>query len=110
MSPGMRDGFIHALQAFERIELGDARLVERAVELGDGHFVAVPQRAVEHAADGQAAQVIAVIEIGDQQLQDRIGIARRRRDVLQDGFEQRAQVGRMRLPWTVFAMPAFALV
>ena len=37
----------------------------RAVEFGDGDFVAVAQRAVEDAADGEAAEVVAVIEIGD---------------------------------------------
>ena len=35
------DGFVHALQAFERVQLGDLGLVDRAVELGDGDFVAV---------------------------------------------------------------------
>ena len=45
---GPADGFVHALQAFERVQLGDARLLEDAVQLGDGHFVAVPQRAVEN--------------------------------------------------------------
>ena len=46
-----------------------------AVQFGDGHFVAEAQRAVEDAADGQASEVIAVIQIRDQQLQDRVGIA-----------------------------------
>ena len=38
---GPADGFIHALQSFEGIQLGDLGLVKRAVQLGDGHFVAV---------------------------------------------------------------------
>ena len=32
-------------------------------------FIAVPQRAVEHAADRQPAEIVAVIEIRDQELQ-----------------------------------------
>ena len=32
---------IHALQAFERVQLGDFRLLQRAVQLDDCHFVAV---------------------------------------------------------------------
>ena len=38
---GPADGFVDALQSFERIQLGDLGFVERAVELGDGHFIAV---------------------------------------------------------------------
>ena len=65
---GLADGFVYALQAFERIQLGDPRFVKRAVQLDDGDFIAVPQRAVEDATDGQAAEIVAVIEIGDQKL------------------------------------------
>ena len=104
------DGFIDALQSFERIQLGDLGLVKRAVQLGDGHFIAVPQRAVEHAADGQAAQVIAVIEIRHQQLQDAVGIADGRGDVLQDRVEQRAQVAFLRRRDRSLRCPRLALV
>ena len=96
MSPGRADGLVHALQAFERVQLGDLGFVNGAVELADGDFVAVAQRAVEDAADGEAAQIVAVIEIGDQHLQNR------RRDrpagggmCLDDRVEERA-AGRSR--------------
>ncbi len=68
-----RDGFVHALQALERIELRDLRLLNPAVEMADRDFVAMPQRALKHAADGEAAQVIAVIEVGHLGLQDGVG-------------------------------------
>ena len=61
--------FVHALQPFKRIQLGDLRVVERAVDLRDGNLVAVVQHAVEHAANRQPAQIIAVIEIRHQNLQ-----------------------------------------
>ena len=46
------DGLIQALQPFKGIELGDASLVHAAIELDDGHFIAMPQGSVENAADG----------------------------------------------------------
>jgi hypothetical protein len=63
---------------------------------------------MEDAADGQPAQIIAVIEVGDQHLQHRVGIAHRRGDVLQDGFKQRAQIVR-RIFERLLATPVLAL-
>ena len=82
------DGFIDALQPFERIELGDLGVVHGAVALGDGHVVAVLERAVEDAADAEAAEIVAVIQVGDQHLEHAVGVADGRRDVLHDGVEQ----------------------
>ena len=48
-------GFI-AFEAAEGEELGDVRGVQRAVELADADFLAAIQRAIEDAADGQAAR------------------------------------------------------
>ncbi len=86
------DGFVHPLQAFERVQLGDACLLDRAVEFGNGHIVAEAQRAGKHAADGQPSKVIAVIEIRHEHLQYGLGIACWRRDVLHDRFKQRLQI------------------
>src|SRR5262249_23246301 len=44
------------------------------------------------APNGEAAEIVAVIEIGDQQLEDGVGIALRRRDVFDDGVEEGLQV------------------
>ncbi len=48
--------------------------------------------AVEDAADAQAAQVVAVVQVRDQQLQDPLGRSRRRRDRGEQGIEERPQV------------------
>src|ERR1017187_2461408 len=87
------DGFIDALEPLERIQLGDLGGVHCAVALGDGHVVAVLEGAVDHAADAQAAEIIAVIQVGNQHLQDAIRVAHGRRNVLHDGVEQRPQIG-----------------
>ena len=58
----------------------------------------------------QAAQVVAVIQVGDEHLQDGVGIAGRRRDVLQDGVEQRAQIGGRIFHACVLATPVLAMV
>jgi hypothetical protein len=106
---GPADGFVHPLQAFERVQLGDAGGVLRAVQLADGHGVAEAQRAGEDAPDGQAPQVVAVIQVGDQHLQHLVRIARRLGDMPQDGVEQRLQVGRGS-SMEFFATPVLATV
>ena len=73
-------------------ELGDARFVERAVALGDGHIVADVQRALKDAADGDAAEVIGVIEIGDQDLQRALGVAGSLGNGGDDGLKERLQI------------------
>ena len=50
------------------------------------------QRAVEDARDGETAEIVAVVEIGDENLQRAVGIAGRSRNVLHDRFEQRTQI------------------
>ena len=50
------------------------------------------QRALKYAADGKAPEVIAVIEIGNLGLQNGVRIARGRRNVFEDGFEERTQI------------------
>ena len=63
-----------------------------AVELHHGHRVVQTHRAVEDAADGDASEVVARIEVGDEHLQRRLRVAARRRHVLDDRVEQRPQV------------------
>ena len=55
-------------------------------------------------------EVVAVIEVGDQHLQYAVRIAHRRRDVLEDGVEQRAQIGGRVLHAGACAMPVLAMV
>ncbi len=63
------------------------------VQLADGNGIPDVDPAVEDAADGNAPEVVARIQVGDQQLQRRVGIAARRRHMLDDGVEQRPEVG-----------------
>src|ERR1039458_314683 len=86
-------GDVGALESVKAEQLGDLDLLDLAVELGDADFLAGAQRAVEDARDGQAAEVVAVIKICDQDLQRRGGVAGGRRNGLHDGFKQRLKIG-----------------
>ena len=81
------------LQAVEGVELGHLRFVDQVVELADDDRIANLDAAVEDAADGDAADVIARIEVGDENLERRVGVAARRRHVLDNRVEQRPQIG-----------------
>jgi hypothetical protein len=84
---------VDALQAIEGEELGDLHRNDLRIELAHGHHVADLDAAVEDAADGDPPQVVARVEVGVEQLQRRFGIAPGRRHMLDDGVEQRPQVG-----------------
>ncbi len=78
--------------AVEGVELGHLRLLHGRVQLHDRHGVADLDAPVEDAADRDAAEIIVRIEVGDEQLQRRLGIAARRRHVLDHRIEQGTQV------------------
>src|ERR1041385_7727436 len=82
--------FVDTPQSFERIHLCNARLLNRTIKLCDRHIISRTQRSVEDAADGQAPEIIAVIEIRHQQLQDAIGLAGRFRNSVEDCLEKRS--------------------
>ena len=105
---GFRD--VGALQAAEAEELGDLDLFDLTAQLGDADFFAGAQGAVENARNGQAAEVVAVVEIGDQDLQRRGGISGGRRNGLDDGFKQRLKIDRPGTSRSVVAVPSLALV
>ena len=83
---------IDALQPFEGEQLGDARFLRRAVQFAHRDGVANLHVTVEHAADGDPSEVVARIEVGDQDLQRRLGVPARRRNVVDDRVEQRPEV------------------
>ena len=66
---------LDAPQPVEGEQLGDARLLLRAIELADGDLVAERDLAVEDAADGEAPEVVARVQVGYQGLERRAGIA-----------------------------------
>ncbi len=87
-------GGLLALQALELQHLVDARIERRAVRAAvHRHVLHRLERALVDAADADAADVGRVVERADLQLQRCVGAALVRRHVLQDGVEQRCQVG-----------------
>ncbi len=89
---GVGFGDLRALQPFEAVELGDLALDHGAVAAADGHDVARADAAVDHAAQRDAAHVVIVVVVGDQDLQRRVRISLRSGDELVDGLEERLQV------------------
>ncbi len=61
-----------------------------AMDANDG--VADGDPAADDAPEGDAAEVIAVVEVGDEHLKIGLGRDRRRRDVFHDRFEERRHV------------------
>ena len=82
-----------ALEAHEAGELALQRLLALAdllVEQGD--LLALAQRAPHDPADGQAAEVVGGVEVGDDGLQRRVGVAGGGGTVADDGVEQGGEV------------------
>src|SRR3989442_1665517 len=61
--------FIHPLQSFKGVQLCDLGLLNTAVELCDSNLVSDPKRTVENAGNGQASEIVAVIEVCYEDLQ-----------------------------------------
>ena len=81
-----------ALQPLEGEELGDLRGLQGAVRFRHRHLVAQGDVAGEDAPDGQAPQVVAVVQVRDQELEGAVLRGARGRDVADQRLEQRAQV------------------
>ena len=93
MSPTWVSVDVGALEAGEAEELGDLVLGEGAVDAGDAVLLAGLHGAVEDAGDGEAAEVVGVVEVGDEDLERALGIALRHWDGLDDLLEERLQIG-----------------
>src|SRR5437667_411267 len=83
-----RERFIHSFQTFEGVELRDFCFLNRFVELADAHFVANVQSAVDDASNGEAAKILAVVEISDLQLQNAVSISSRAGNAGKNSFKQ----------------------
>ncbi len=92
MSPALASSNFEAVDLFEGEEFGDLRGDTRPVATDQGHVLARLHRALEHAADGQAPEVVRVVEVRDQHLEDFFGIASRFRHGLDDGVEEGNEV------------------
>ena len=98
------------LQAVEDVELASPWWSRGALSrLATRHRVAHPDAAREDAADAEAAEVVAVVEVRDQELQHAVGGAGGGGDRAHQRVEQRPQVVTRARGWA-FAMPALAFV
>ncbi len=91
ISPADADSHCVALESFEGVEHLDGLLPNRAFA-DDRDGLGFANRAANDAADGEPADVVVVREVADDDLQGRLGIARRWRHLLEDGLEQRAKI------------------
>src|SRR5262249_9477343 len=83
---------VGTLEAIVGKELGDLDRRQRAISAGDVDLLAVAQGAVEDAANGEAAEVVGVVEVGDEHLQVALGRTGRDRNGRNDEVEERHQV------------------
>ena len=94
--PGLLGG--DPLEGLGPEQLGDLDRLHRPVAAAPGHLLALAQRPVLDAEQGQAAEEVRGVEVGDVRLERRLRVVRRRRDGLEDGAEQRLEVGAVGQP------------
>jgi len=66
--------------------------MEGAIKLGDDDVFAGIERAIENTGDGDASEVVAVIKVGDEDLERTVRLALGWRGGVDDGFEEGRQV------------------
>src|SRR5579862_6046402 len=81
-----------AIEAAKGEKLGDLCGQDLSVEFRDANFGAANERSLENAGDGDASEKIAVVEIGDLDLQRGGRISRRRGNRSNNFIEQRLEV------------------
>ena len=90
-------GHLDARDALEHVDLaGPALLDDRAVGPDGGELDRLRHGARENAADGQPAEVVRIVDVGDDHLVRRVADFRRR-DVLEDRVEEGPQIARLRV-------------
>ena len=68
---------LHQEQAVEAQERYQTALDQRAVRAGQSHLAPRAQGSLLHPADGETSQVVGRVEVGDERLEEGIGITRR---------------------------------
>ena len=81
-----------AVERFGHVELGDARVLDRAVGATPGDLLAPTDRPVLDPQQREPADVGRGIEVRDQSLQRVLGVVRRRRHRRQQGLHERAEI------------------
>ena len=112
MSPAPASSTSTRCEPVEGVELGDPVPLEPLVGHGAGlaqrqqrHLIAHPHPAPLDPPDRDAAQEAREVERGDQHLERPLGVALGRGDVVEDGLEQRLEIGAGMLQLRV-AVPA----
>ena len=85
-------GDIDTLETAEGEEFGDLGFVEGTVELGDDDIFTREERTAHHTRNGDAAEVIAVVEVRDQDLERTVGFTLRFWRRFHDGIEERCEI------------------
>ena len=93
ISPGPGLVGLDPVERVGHVQVGDGRLLDRAVGATPGDRRALADRAVADSAHRQAPDVGVGVEVGDVRLQRRPLVVLRRRDPLDHQVEQRLQVG-----------------
>ena len=84
--PGLGD--LHALQPFERVEVGDPGAIDGAVFPHEPDVLLRLQAPVDDASDGQPPDEVGVVEVENEHLKRRRRVVVRRRDGADDLFEK----------------------
>ena len=74
------------------VQLGHLGALDRPVGAAPGDLLALPDRPVLHACEGEPADVRRSVEVGDERLQRMVGVVLGRRDPLEQQVEEWAQV------------------
>ena len=88
----VRGFHLHSAQALELIQLADLHVLCGTVAAAKDHLLAVLDVAALHTADADAADVIVVIDVGEQDLRRAIQVSLRGGNLLEDHVKQRLHV------------------
>ena len=83
---------LDAVERLRHVELGHLGALDRPVGSAPGDLLPLPDRAVLHAREREAADVRGRVEVRHEGLQRMLGIVLGRRNVLDEELEERAQV------------------
>ncbi len=79
-------------QTFESIELGNAHLLKTAIGLGNRYLIAKRNLTRKDPANGESADILAVVEIRHEQLQRITSYLLWRRNCFDDLIKERSEI------------------
>ena len=88
---------VDAVERLGDVELGDLDALDLPVGAAPGDLLALPERAVLDAGEGEPADVRRCVEVGHERLQRMVRVVLGSRDPLEQELEERAQVVRQRV-------------